>query len=360
MNCSTSCVGNSTSRTWTLAAADAGMKQESIEPPGRHEKQDSGTSCAWAWRLLVNGHWLHFLRCAVACTALCTALGANAAEFTFAAFGDTPYNEDEEARFPDFIAELNREELAFAIHVGDLKSAASVCSDELYLERRRWFGLSHHPFAFVPGDNDWLDCGRALFDGRDPRERLQKLRAIFFDSGRGLGQKPLKAVRQPDVSPGHAYPEHLRWLDREVLFMTLNVPGPNNNARDAAEHAPRNEAISEWVDDSFRLARTRGLRAVVVFMHASAWNSSGMRRRAFRPLLDQLARETRRFGRPVLLVHGDEHQYRVDHPLLDESHDNPITNFTRVEVFGSPDMNWVRIRIIEEAGRIRWEVKPGS
>ena len=301
----------------------------------------------------------------LACLALSLATPAFAADearivLTFGAFGDTPYNEEEEARFPDLIAELNREELAFAIHVGDFKSAASVCTDELYLERRRWFGLSHHPFVFLAGDNDWLDCNRALLDGRDPRERLQKLRVIFFDSGKGLGQAPLTAVRQSDVSPNHAYPEHLRWLDRGVLFITLNVPGPNNNSRDAAERDPRSKAISAWLDDSFRIARAGSLRAIVVFMHASAWNSAGKPRRAFRPLLAQLARETRQFGRPVLLVHGDEHQYRVDQPLRNDESNEPISNFTRVEVFGSPDMNWVRIRIIEEAGRIRWEVRPGS
>jgi hypothetical protein len=306
---------------------------------------------------------LRLARAAVVALALAAPAGASGQSsvlFTFAALGDVPYNEEEEARFPDFIGELNREKLAFVVHVGDLKGAASACTDELYLERRRWFGLSHHPLAYLPGDNDWLDCTRSLFDAREPRERLQKLRAVFFGSGSGLGQAPLDAVRQADLSPHHAFPEHLRWTHQGVLFVTLNVPGPDNNARDPVEHAPRAAAISDWLADSFRLARERRLRAVAVLMHASPWSRSGKPRRAFASLLTQLAHETRRFARPVLLVHGDEHHYRVDRPLLDPDRNAPLPDFTRVEVFGSPAMNWVRVRVSEDAGRIRFFVTPGS
>jgi len=31
-----------------------------------------------------------------------------------------------------------------------------------------------------------------------------------------------------------------------------------------------------------------------------------------------------------------------------------------VEVFGYPTMNWVRIRVGDEGGRVRFEVTPGS
>jgi hypothetical protein len=297
---------------------------------------------------------------ALALAAPASASGGSSILFTFAALGDTPYNEEEEARFPDLIGELNREELAFAVHVGDFKGAASPCTDELYLERRRWFGLSHHPFAYLPGDNDWLDCTRALFDAREPRERLQKLREVFFKSRRGLGQTPLDAVHQSDVSPHHPFPEHLRWVHQGVLVVTLNVPGPNNNSRNPAEQAERGAALSAWIADSFGLARERRLRAVIVLMHASMWAHSGNPRRAFVSLVTQLAHETRRFGGPVLLVHGDEHHYRVDQPLRDPGSTTPIENFTRVEVFGSPVMNWVRVRVSEDSGRIRFFVTPGS
>src|SRR5262249_48130178 len=105
---------------------------------------------------------------ALLCLALATSSAAG--EFSFAALGDTPYSGDEEARFPALIAEMNREALAFVIHVGDFKAAITVCSDALYLQRREWFQLSRHPFVFVPGDNEWTDCRRSLGAGYDPLE----------------------------------------------------------------------------------------------------------------------------------------------------------------------------------------------
>ncbi|MDH3286663.1 MAG: metallophosphoesterase [Betaproteobacteria bacterium] len=312
------------------------------------------------YRSLLTGHWSRFFGGAIACTALCTALSAGAAEFAFAVFGDTPYTADEEANFPDLIAEMNREGLAFVIHLGDFKSANSACTDDIYLERRRWFELSRQPFVYVPGDNDWLDCTRALGDPRNPRERLQKLRALFFGTNVGLGQHPLDVARQSGLARQHHYPEHLRWSHRGLVFVTLNVPGPSNNLRDPKEHEQRSAAIADWLAESFALARERNVQAVVVLMHASPWAPSGRARRGFERFLAQLARETQRFRNPVLLVHGDEHRFVLDQPLRSPEGSAPIQNFTRIEVFGSPEMNWVRVKVIEKPGRIRWDVTPGS
>ena len=95
-------------------------------------------------------------------------------------------------------------------------------------------------------------------------------------------------------------------------------------------------------------------------MHADPWNSPGRPRRGFRELLATLGAETRAYGGQVLLVHGDTHRYRVDQPPLENPSDAPLANFTRVEVFGYPEMNWVRVRVIEENGRVRFEATPGG
>ena len=43
------------------------------------------------------------------------------------------------------------------------------------------------------------------------------------------------------------------------------------------------------------------------------------------------------FHKPVVLVHGDTHHYRLDHPWKD------VPTFTRVETFASDEANrWVR------------------
>ncbi|MBM3357771.1 MAG: hypothetical protein FJY54_08590 [Betaproteobacteria bacterium] len=309
---------------------------------------------------------LRLLGAAAATLALCGAMPQGAGEggktlVTFAALGDTPYTREEEARFPDLIAELNREELAFVVHVGDFKSALSACTDELFLERRAWFGLSHHAFVYVPGDNEWTDCARPVGAAYDPLERLRKLRELFFAGSASLGQRPIALERQSAVSRRiHDYPEHARWEHRGVVFVTLNAPGPTNNVRAQAEHSQRSAAIRNWLTGSFRLARERQARAVVVVMHANPWGRSGEPRRGFPELLERLAAEVRGFGGEVLLVHGDTHRYRVDQPLRDPATGAAPPNFSRVEVFGSPEMNWVRVRVSEEDGRVRFEVTPGS
>jgi hypothetical protein len=284
------------------------------------------------------------------------ASSAKAAEFTFAAFGDTPYTRDEEERFPDLIAEMNREPLAFVVHVGDFKSARDRCSDELYLQRREWFGFSRHPFVFVPGDNEWTDCRRLLAGGYDPLERLRKLRELFFSGGESLGQRAISLERQ-----SQNYPEHARWRHGSALFVTLNVPGSYNNAHLMPEEfRDRSAAVGRWLEQSFELARKTGLRAVVVLMQANPWASPTNRYFGFRELLSTMTKETLGFDGEVLLVHGDTHRFRADSPLRDPATGAPFANFTRVEVFGSPSMNWVRIRVIEDAGRVRFEVTPGS
>ena len=286
--------------------------------------------------------------------ALC-ASGA-AAEFTFAALGDTPYSRDEEARFPDLIAEMNREPLAFVVHVGDFKSADTSCDDAVFLQRREWFGYSRHPLVFVPGDNEWTDCGR-LFAGRfDPLERLRKLRELFHRGDESLGQRRIRLERQ-----SADYPEHARWRHGKLLFVTLNVPGGANNARHMPdEFRNRNAATIDWLAQSFQLARADGSGAVVVLMQANPWASPTSRYFGYRELLSTLALETREFPGEVLLVHGDTHRHRVDRPLNVPASGAPVANFTRAEVFGYPTMNWMRIRVGEQAGRVRFEVTPGS
>lgn len=290
--------------------------------------------------------------------ALCLACagGAAGAEFTFGALGDTPYNRFEETHFPGLLARMSDEDLAFVVHVGDFKSATAPCSDELFRQRRDWFDSVRHPFVFVPGDNEWTDCHGFQAGGHDPLERLAKLRELFSAGEESLGRRRIKLARQsPD------YPEHARWRHGNALFVTLNVPGPDNNARQMPEEfRSRSAAVARWLEQSFNLARGDGLRAVVIFMQANPWASPTSRYFGFRELLATMAKEALAFDGEVLLVHGDTHRYRVDSPLRDPATGAWVANFTRVEVFGSPGMNWVRLRVTEEAGRVVFEVTPGN
>jgi hypothetical protein len=282
--------------------------------------------------------------------------GIGAADFTFGALGDTPYTWFEEAHFPSLLDGMSREDLAFVVHVGDFKAARAPCSDELFRQRREWFDLVRHPFVFVPGDNEWTDCRGFQAGGYDPLERLAKLRELFSGGEESLGQRRIRLARQlPD------YPEHARWRHGGVLFVTLNVPGHDNNARRMPEEfRSRSAAVGKWLEQSFNLARGDRLRAVVIFMQANPWISPTSRYTGFRELLATMAKETLGFDGEVLLVHGDTHRFRVDAPLRNPATGALVANFTRVEVFGSPGMNWVRIRVIEDAERVGFEVTPGN
>lgn len=296
----------------------------------------------------------------VGSAALCVALSASAADFTFGALGDMPYSADEEQRFPGLIDEMGREDLAFVVHVGDFKRATETCSDEIYLQRREWFDQSPHPFVFVPGDNEWTDCRRPFGAARDPLERMARLRELFFSRDTSLGQRRISFARQSSPTGGYRYPEHARWEHEGVLFLTLNAPGPDNFTQAAAEYSVRDRAVRLWLAESFASARARGSRGVVVFLHADMWSAGGEPRRGFAGLLETLAAETRNFGGEVLLVNGDSHRYRVDRPLANPATSAPLGNFLRVMVFGSPSMRWVRIRVREDNGRIRFEASPSS
>jgi hypothetical protein len=288
--------------------------------------------------------------------ALCAALSANSADFTFGALGDTPYTGFEEAHFPGLLEEMGREDLAFVVHVGDFKAARAPCSDELFGQRREWLDRVRHPLIFVPGDNEWADCHGLQAGGYEPLERLAKLRELFFRDEESLGQRRIRLARQLPY-----YPEHARWRHGEVLFVTLNVPGNANNARHMPEEfRSRSAALARWLEQSFSLARASRLPAVVLFMQANPWAAPTGRYFGYRELLATLAKEALAFEGEVLLVHGDTHRFRVDAPLLDPATGTPVENFTRVEVFGSPGMNWVRVRVIDSAGRIGFEVTPGN
>jgi len=68
--------------------------------------------------------------------------------------------------------------------------------------------------------------------------------------------------------------------------------------------------------------------------------------------MGRLEQVVKGFPGQVLLIHGDSHTQRVDHPLLDRQTGQPLPNFTRLETFGSPDIGWVRVVVDTVAGRI--------
>ena len=281
------------------------------------------------------------------------------ADFSFALLGDTPYGPSEEAPFTAMLREIDHEALAFVVHVGDFKNGWTSCGDPVFEQRRALFNSSQHAFIYVAGDNEWTDCHRLFAGGYDPLERLGALRRYFFSGANSLGRTPILLSRQSDGVNAPAYPEHLRWQHDGVWFIALNMPGGDNNARLRDESAARTAAALAWLEQSFALARAQAAPGIVVLMQASPFLRSGNARRGYQALLDALARETAGFNGAVLLGHGDTHVYRVDQPLKDPHSGRVLANFTRAEVFGSPQVNWLRVRVTDAGGRLRFEISPG-
>src|SRR5215218_2409080 len=124
-------------------------------------------------------------------------------EFEIGLIGDLPYTAEEERKTDALFREMDSERLAFIIHVGDIKSGSAPCTDEILFREKERFDSSAHPLFYVPGDNEWTDCGRT---GYDPLERLERLREIFFEGDESLGQETIPLAHQ-----GTDYPENVRW-----------------------------------------------------------------------------------------------------------------------------------------------------
>ena len=297
----------------------------------------------------------------VFCAGLAAAIGlgsssaAAAAEpeypdrqFDFALIGDTPYDALQETNlFPNMIEELNQAQLAFVAHNGDFKSGSSPCTDECFEARARQFATIRPPFVFIFGDNEWSDCGRVKTNAFVPEERLEKLRALFTQGDVSLGQRPMPLLRQSQTPAFAKFRENVRWVDGRVVFAGLNVPGSDNHFG-TPEFGPRNAANIAWIQEAFALASRERFHAVMLIMQANPHfelPSTNRVRRGFNEMLQVLERETLAFGKPVVLVHGDSHYFRIDQPLLGTGSKRRIENFTRVETFGNPDVHWLKVSV---------------
>jgi len=279
----------------------------------------------------------------------CTTL-AQAEVWRVGLIGDVPYTDDERRDLPRLLKAITDSPVDFIAHIGDIKHGKDRCDDSLFADRYRLFNASRVPFIFVPGDNEWADCERLSNGAYDPRERLNKLRALFWKDNFSLGERKLVLERQPG-----AYPEHARFRLGPVLFVTLNLPGDNNNfgKTDVArpEFRDRNPVVLAWLKESFTLARREKLAGIVLLFHANPGFkhfAQGIPHRGYRDFLEALDRETGSFSGQVMVVHGDSHTSRIDHPLRDNT-GKKLKRFTRIETFGYPTMGWTQVVIDTES-----------
>lgn len=295
--------------------------------------------------------YLLLLRLLLAVLAVCCA-AAQAQALSFGLFGDTPYSAWEREQMPGLMAEMHASQAAFVVHVGDFKSGAEHCSDALFKDRLALFETSQPPLIYVPGDNDWTDCHRRSNGGYEPLERLQRLRELFFVGEQSLGQAPMHLLRQSQSEAFANYRENMRWEAGGALFVTLNLPGSQNNfygvpgqRGPVPEFLARGIANQVWLAQAFEQARDKALAGVLIAVQGNPGfedTRAGQPNPGYAAFLADLLRHSQQFAGPVVLVHGDTHRQRIDQPLTDPDSGKVQRNFTRVETFGWPFMGWVR------------------
>lgn len=320
-----------------------------------------------------------FAAAACVCACISTGPAPDAHEsFSFALIGDLGYLDREEVQFENVLADLNATTpLEFVVHIGDLSSYQNACRDDFQLRRLAQIKALQHPFIFTPGDNEWTDCHRPAAGSRDPLERLATLRTRFFQGEESLGGRRIGLTRQSSDPARSRYRENARWMRGDVTFITLHVVGSNNgfgrNAAGDAEYRDRMVANLEWMRQGFEHARASGSRAIMILQQANIFpgvtpysDPPSVPTNGYDDIRDALEIETIRFGKPVVLVHGDSHFFRIDKPLGVVENRGIFTpgieNFTRVEVFGQPNHHWLRVTVDDSDGvfTVRQRIVPSN
>lgn len=303
-------------------------------------------------------------RMAVYVVALLAASGANAQpQFSFAAIGDAPYEPATNGHqiypapgYERLITNINNDSsIEFTIHIGDIKAGNTLCEDEVYANNFAYFNWFQNPVIFTPGDNEWTDCHRANNGGTNPLERLELLRALFFNSNKSLGQNPIPLFK--DREP---YVENSIWRQRPAIFVTLHQPGSNNNRSRTnglfldladSEYTARNDSNMALLDAVFLQAHFNPqIKLVVIASQANPFErflepGQGYTHSGYADFIEKLrAFVATHPDKNVLYIGGDTHTPRVDHPLTDV-----YPSMTQLTLAGTPYPNFTRLEVYAQA-----------
>lgn len=329
-----------------------------------------------------------------ACAVAMAAAPLAAASFSFVALGDTAYNlPDDLPRYDRLIQTINAADPAFSIHVGDIWGARP-CTEASYRDTLTWFDRYNHPVVYTPGDNEWTDCRRVeilraysgigsetdnqalaeafQFENAfanssyvDVLAALATLRSVFFSAPQSLGADPMPLTRQGDGGGDYAeMVENARWERDGVIFATVHVAGSDNDFRindDARFQAAarRNRANIAWLRETFERAEAQDAPAVVIALHAGMFvdgesgdlTGSAIRGGQAGPygwIVFAIRDYAARFGKPVLLINGDFHDFVIDRPFMVEQGEGEAPlydNITRLQVYGAPQIRAVRVTV---------------
>ena len=309
---------------------------------------------------------------------------------TVAVFGDWPYT-TVIAKAPQLLTSVNTDpDVRLVIHVGDIHSGSQPCTgaglnpipaDSNPTYNQTIFNIFQQftdPFVYTPGDNEWTDCHKTKeFSSGAPLNELAAVRSLFFPNpGMALGSAGTEGKEvdsqanefEGEFPTDGQFVENVMWRQSQVVFVTLNIPGSNNDGlpwsgsflnEDARkkEVTERNAANLRWLDRAFHDGKKAA--AMVIALQANMWDpealaTGGDGLNNYDPFVQALANHAVAFGRPVLLFNGDSHVYGTDHPLADAGsatglihQTQAVPNLTRITVQGSTNTpnEWIKLRI---------------
>jgi hypothetical protein len=315
------------------------------------------------------------LLCTVFLSAtLLSGCGTDISEkFTVAVVGDMPYgtsiaDTSQYLASPAFISQINKDsDVSAVLHLGDLHSGKEPCTETYNKSILDLWKSFRMPVVYTPGDNEWADCHKAKqyggaynsttgvveyytstttkgtigpffsYQGGDPLANLDLIRSLFFTTA-GIKLTGSLDIHSQSKEFDPAYPadanyvENVWWMKSNVMFVTLNIPGGSNNDTDIWYGAPsmsssqtqeianRSGANKRWLNTAFSQAKSRNAIAVVIQVQGDMWdldgNAAGLAHLTeYKQFTDSIASNTASFAKPVLLLNGDSHKFRVDNPL---------------------------------------------
>ena len=307
--------------------------------------------------------------------------------FTMAVYGDWPYSANLLSQAPLLVDSINSDkQVRMVMHVGDIHSGSMPCTGAGLSPIPAgsvpgWnkgifdiFQQFNAPVVYTPGDNEWTDCHKKKQSSSGyPLNELAAVRSLFFaHPGMTLGKHPMEVdsqAKEHEVKTDAQFVENVRFQKANVMFVTLNVPGSNddtlpwtgvfsNTAAQAKEVSERQAANLRWLQGAFEEAEESHAKGMVIGLQANMWDpaalvAGGDGLNAYTTFVNKLADLSVKFGRPVLLINGDTHVFEVDHPLADPTsasgmihHTRAVPNLTRVTVEGSTAANeWVKLTV---------------
>jgi hypothetical protein len=231
------------------------------------------------------------------------------------------FNRGGEKQLRQALADSAEKSLAFVVVTG-IKGEKEGCSDKLYEERRDLIDEAKRPMIVAPAGSDWTEC-KTSAGKRNPIERLNRMRELFFGEPRSLGQDKIPVTRLSTSPRFRSYAENGHWEIGKVLYATINLPANNNHFLPEAgrnnEFEDRLVANRFWLNRLFSLARTDKVAAIVLFSEGDAKASlepTGLRallrrdpqgRDGFAETRKQIVTLAQKFKGKVLLVDSAAH-----------------------------------------------------